>query len=356
MKASAHGLAARLLIAAAFIGPGGAANAQGTPRVPVIVDLDIGDDIDDSFALAFVLASPEFDVRGITTAWGDTALRVRMVERLLREVGVVGVPVFEGIRTESKTGFSQARWASGPHATGATPAITATGSRPSPASSRSTDAGDTPAPNASHPTPNAAVEFLLAQARAHPGEITLLALGPLTNVGAAIRRDPKAFGQLKRVVMMGGSVHEGYRKSDYQPATAAVAEYNIVSDVVAAQALFASGVPIAMMPLDSTSLRLDDQKRAAIFSHGSTLTDALTLMYEQWTNANQPWVSATPTLFDVMPVAYVLQPAFCPTVPLHIDVDATGFTRETPGVPNADVCLSGNKPAVFERLMKALLR
>jgi len=323
--------ALRVLAFAAALLLHGPASAQAAPTIPVVVDLDIGDDIDDSFALALLLASPEFELRGISTAWGDTALRARLVKRLLRELGRDDVPVAEGIGTKSQTAFTQARWASGPHRPGVADSA--------PSSARI-----------------ASVDFLLGQAARQPGELTLLALGPLTNVAAAIRRDPQGFRQFKQVVLMGGSVREGYSKSDYLPPRPPDAEYNIVADTAAAQTVFESGVPIVMMPLDATALRLDDQKRAALFAHGSVLTDALTLMYQQWTNAYQPWTSATPTLFDVVPVAWLLEPAACPLTPLRIVVDAQGYTREVPGAPNARVCLKADKPAVLDRLMRALLR
>jgi len=333
MNASLCCLALRAFLLAAALGLPAAAQAQVAPRIPVVVDLDIGDDIDDSFALALLFASPEFELRGISTAWGDTALRARLVKRLLRELGRDEVPVAEGLVTTSQTAFTQARWASGPHRPGTTDAA--------------------PAPSVAS---GSSVDFLLAQAARQPGQITLLALGPLTNVAAAIRRDPQGFRRFKQVVLMGGSVREGYSKSDYLPARPPDAEYNIVADTAAAQTVFESGVPIVMMPLDSTAVRLDDQKRAALFAHGSALTDALTLMYQQWTNAYQPWASATPTLFDVVPVVWLLEPSTCPLTPLRIVVDAQGYTREVPGAPNARVCLKVDRPAVLDRLMRALLR
>lgn len=309
------------------------------PVIPVLVDLDIGDDIDDSYALALVLASPQFELLGISTAWGDTALRVRLVQRLLRETGRTGIPVRQGLATPSSTLFTQARWASGPHpgATGTPPGS----ERPMP-------------PATAHD--GESIDFLLAQASARPGEITLLALGPLTNLAAALRRDPAAFGRFKQIVLMGGSLREGYRSSDYAPPRPPDREYNIVSDVAAAQAVFASGVPVVMLPLDSTAVRLDDQKRAAIFSHGSALTDALTLMTLQWSNAGQPWSSATPTLFDVVPVAWLLQPALCPTVPAAVVIEPDGHTREGSGPPNARVCLRSDRVGILDLLMGALLR
>jgi inosine-uridine nucleoside N-ribohydrolase len=292
------------------------------PRIPVIVDMDIGDDIDDAFALGLLLKSPEIEIVGITTAWGDTALRMRLLERLLRETGHGNIPVALGIKTVNPTPFTQARYAQ----RGAMPAR---------------------AP--------AAVDFLLQQIRQRPGQVTLLALGPLTNVGAAIARDPATFRQLKQVVMMGGSVRAGYRKSQYVPSRPADKEYNIVSDPAGARALFASGVPIVMMPLDSTQIRLDEVERNALFGHGSPLTDALTLLYHQWIDAYQPWSSTMPSLFDVVPVAWLIDPQVCPTTPLHITVGVDGTTREAAGTPNAAVCLASSQGRFFNVMMGRLL-
>src|SRR5256885_10845710 len=93
----------------------GQSNATGfvssAPKAKIILDTDIGDDVDDAFALGLALQSPEVEIVGVTTAWGDTALRARMVRRMLWETGHAGIPVAEGIATKSTTGFSQARWA-----------------------------------------------------------------------------------------------------------------------------------------------------------------------------------------------------------------------------------------------------
>ena len=174
-------------------------------RQQVIVDMDIGDDIDDSFALALLLQSPDIEIVGITTAWGDTALRGQLLERMLRETGHAGIPVAQGIAsTGNPQPFTQARYARR--------------GKPQPALP--------------------AVDFLLDQIKRQPGKITLLALGPLSNVGATIERDATTFGKLKQVVMMGGSVRTGYRKSQYVPARPADKEYNIASEVKGAQRLF----------------------------------------------------------------------------------------------------------------------
>jgi purine nucleosidase len=294
------------------------ASAVAAAKTKIIIDTDIGDDIDDAFAVGLAVSSPELEIVGITTAWGDTKLRARLVDRLLSETGNGSIPVAEGIPTVSKTPFSQARWA---------------------------QAGAAPK---AHPA--GAVDFLLNEIRQNPGEITLVAIGPLTNVGAAIERDPATFKKLRRVVIMGGSIRKGYGDLGYAPDHGPDPEYNIVSDITAAQKLFTSGVPLFVMPLDSTQLKLDETMRALLFRQGTPLTDALTLLYHQWGQQ-------TPTLFDVMAVAYVVDPELCPAEPLHIVVDNKGYTRTDPSAPpNASACLASDSDRFFHFLLPRLMR
>jgi purine nucleosidase len=160
------------------------------------------------------------------------------------------------------------------------------------------------------------------------------------NVGELIDRDRETFRKLQRVVLMGGSIARRYGDLGYAPDRGPEAEWNIKNDIPAAQKLFASGVPVFMMPLDSTQLKLDEIKREIVFQAGTPLTDALTLLYHEWGQQ-------TPTLFDVMTIAYILNPKLCPTKPLHISVDEQGFTRPTAGTPNAEVCLDSDPEAFF---------
>jgi purine nucleosidase len=288
-------------------------------RNKIILDTDIGDDIDDAFALALAMRSPEIEMIGITTAWGDTDLRARLVERFLKENGATEIPVAVGIETKSKANFSQSRWAQD---------------------------GEEFHKRAD------AVDFLLQQARKAPGEITLLAIGPLTNVGAAIERDAAAFKQFKRVVLMGGSIRKGYGDLGYAPDHGPQPEYNIASDVGAAQKLFSSGVPIFMMPLDSTQLLLDEVKRNLLFSAGTAMSNSLVALYYQWAERNR---TPTATLFDVMAVAYVVEPELCPVTEFHITVDAEGFTRPVAGAVNASACLVSDSERFFHFVLPRLM-
>jgi purine nucleosidase len=274
----------------------------------IIIDTDIGDDIDDVFALALALHSPELQILGVTTGFGDTQTRAKLVDRFLGETGHQDIPVGVGTPTTPKTSFTQRPYAQGGHF--------------------------------ARPTHPDAVTFILDQIRRYPGEITLVAIGPLVNVGGLIDKDPQAFRKLKRIVIMGGSIERSSGDSSYGPPTPPQPEWNILNDIPSAQKLFESGVPVYVMPLDATQLKLDEVKRAFLFRQGTPTTDALTILYYQWGHD-------TPTLFDPMTIAYILKPELCPVQPMHITVDDKGFTRAGHGAPNAQVCLHSDSEAFF---------
>lgn len=287
--------------------------AQGNSPEKIIIDTDIGDDVDDAFALALAVKSPELQVLGVTTAFGDTESRAKIADRFLGEVGRAEIPVLAGQPTSTKNPMSQRRYGESGHFV--------------------------------KPSHAEGVQFLLDQIRKYPGEITLIAIGPLMNIGATIDKDAATFRKLKRVVLMGGSVRRGYGDLGYTPPVAPVPEWNILNDVVSAQKLFAAGVPLFVMPLDSTQLKLDEVKRAFLFSQGTALTDSLAVLYHLWGQE-------TPTLFDPMTIAFVLKPELCPVKALRIRIDEKGFTREEPGTPNAQVCLDSNPDDFFRFYLK----
>lgn len=302
--------------------PATPATASGVAAPPqkVIIDTDIGDDIDDAYALALAVSSPQLQVLGVTTDWGDTTLRARLVKRFLDATGHSNIPVAAGLRTQPTAAFTQEYYAEGYQAT--------PGSWPD------------------------AVQFLQSEIRKYPGQITLIALAPFHNLGALIARDPAAFKLLKRVVLMGGSIHQGYGNLGYLPGEAPSAEYNIASDIPAVQKLFAAGVPIDMMPLDSTQLKLDEVMRPILFSAGTPLTNTLDTLTNEWTAATQ---NPTPTLYDAMAVAYVIDPSLCPTQPMDIVIASNGLTQVGTGEPNANVCLHSDSDKFFHFLLPQLM-
>jgi inosine-uridine nucleoside N-ribohydrolase len=290
----------------------GPAWGQAVSPEKIIIDTDIGDDVDDAFALALAVRSAELQILGVTTTFGDTEARAKIVDRFLGEVGRAEIPVMAGKAMATKNPMSQRRY------------------------------GESHFAKASH---GDAVEFLLEQIRKYPGEITLIAIGPLMNVGAAIDKDAATFRKLKRVVLMGGSIRRGYGDLGYTAPVAAMPEWNILNDVASAQKLFAAGVPLFVMPLDSTQLKMDEVKRAFLFSQGTAVTDQLTVLYHLWGQE-------TPTLFDPMTLVFALRPDLCPVQGMHIRVDEKGFTREEPGAANAQVCLASNAEDFFQFYLK----
>jgi len=291
-------LVAVLLLTAASL------SARDMPRpISIVLDTDIGGDIDDAFALALVLASPELNLRAVTTVTGDTQARARLAAKMLWEEGRREVQVAPG-EPGGKLPDAQTRWADG-------------FTSPSLLSEK-------------------AVDLLKAEIDRGRGEIVLVAIGPLTNVAALLKHYPGETKKIKRLVLMGGSIARGYYSG-----SGPTAEYNIAADVAAAQTVFSSGIPILMAPLDVTArLQLDAPRRQLLFAHHTPLTDALSALYALW---NQ----ATPTLHDPMAVALLINPGLCKTKPLAIQIDAQGMTRPVEGKPaNATVALETD-PARF---------
>jgi inosine-uridine nucleoside N-ribohydrolase len=107
-----------------------------------------------------------------------------------------------------------------------------------------------------------------------------------------------------------------------------------------------------MMPLDSTQIHLTPRELGTILSHGSPLSDQLTLLYHQWTGADA-W--RMPTLFDPVAASYAIRPELCPTKPMHLEVDDQGFTKPESGEPNAQVCLQADEQGFRELLLQRIL-
>jgi inosine-uridine nucleoside N-ribohydrolase len=270
-------------------------------RIPVILDTDIGTDIDDAFALALALASPEIELRGVTTVSSDAYTRALIVCRFLHAVGRSDVPVAAG-RPRRSEPESNGQYRYGLE-------------------------GDF----SNRPVAESAVEFLYRKLKAEPGKITLITIGDLTNIGRLLTDHPEAKPWIRRIVVMGGAVRVGYNGK-----APAVWEWNIRSDIRAAQVVFSSGIPLMVAPLDATMVRLEEPLRGQIFTAGTRLSGELQTLYKLWGKS-------TPVLFDPVALTLAFCEALCTIENLRLEVDSEGVTRETGGNPNAQVAMSIRK-------------
>jgi inosine-uridine nucleoside N-ribohydrolase len=268
-----------------------------------VLDTDIGSDIDDAFAVAMIMQSKQLDLKGVTTVTGDAQARARIVAKMLTLGGMGSVPVAAGA-SDPKPAFAQARWAEGF--------------------------------NGADLVSQPAVQLLKQAIDKEHGRMVVIAIGPLTNIAALLEQMPDARKKIREIVLMGGSIARGYT-----PGSGPTPEYNIAEDAGAAQAVFASGIPIRMAPLDVTArLQMDEPHRQQIFALHTPVTDALEALYQLW---GQP----TPTLHDPMAVSVLMDPSLCQTKRMHVDIEKNGMTRAgQKGSPNATVALETD-PAQF---------
>lgn len=254
----------------------------------ILLDTDIGTDIDDAVCLAYLLAQPNCDLLGITTVTGEAHLRASMADALCKVAGR-SIPIYPGADTpllvpQRQTLAQQAvRLAQWPHET-------------------RFPAGE-------------AVEFLRQTIRAHPGQITLLTIAPLTNIALLFRVDPEIPALLKRLVLMCGA---------YLPGAVRALETNARTDPHATAIVYRSGVPLhRSLGLDVTAhLTLAQADIRARFAH--PLLAPVLDFAEVWFNSGRDL-----TFHDPLAAAVIFAPDLCT------------YTRGTVVVELADSALLG---------------
>lgn len=301
-----------------------AAFAQGTEKhvpAPVIFDTDIGTDIDDAYALVALIRRPELEVLGVTTVSGDAVARARLAAKLLAVAGGrwTSLPVYAG--TSGSTQYmKQVEWADG----FSSPSLHTSGG----------------------------VEFMRREINARPGEVTIIAVGELTNVAALLEADPAIAKKIRAIALMGGAIYRGYA-----PGSKPEPEWNIKSNAAAARTVFTGGVPLLVAPLDSTAdLRLTAEMRVQLFARGTPLNDALAALNSIWRHTNT-WKGEHPTLFDVLAVELVMPRRPYELTALNIEVAADGLTKPVAGgKPNAQIALKVDEPVFMREFVERLTR
>ncbi len=310
------------------------------PMAPrkIIIDTDPGQD--DAVAILLALASPELDVLGLTAVAGNVplALTEKNARIVCELAGRPDIPVFAGAETPLKRKLVTAE-----HVHGKT----------------GLDGPTLPDPKmplqSSH-----AVEFIIDTLRIEPeGEVSLLPIGPLTNIAMAFERAPDIIGKVAEIVLMGGAYFE---VGNITPA----AEFNIYVDPEAAEIVFRSGVPLTVMPLDVTHKALTTRPRVEAFralgTQAGEMVAAWTDFFERFDK--EKYGSEGAPLHDPCTVAYLLEPDLFEgrhiNVEIEIGSDLTrGMTvadwwRVTERTPNATFIGSVNSDGYFDLLTRRI--
>lgn len=286
-----------------------------TPK-RIIIDTDPG--IDDSLAILLALASPEIQLEGLTVVHGNSSMEQGAINALsiLELAGASHVPVAEGCElplvqpsllapeTHGNTGLGYAKL---------------------------------PVPQG-RPIAQHGSDFLIEQIMSTPGEITLVAIGPLTNVALAIRQEPRIVGAVKELFIMGGALrHEGN--------TTPLAEFNTYVDPHAAHIVYHSGMPITLTPLDVTYqcvLLAEDVERIQEVASGIPpfIADA-TRFYMEFHDEYQGIQGCV--INDPLTLALTFAPELCDYEEQYVDVDISGGVSM--GKTFADFYKATGKPA-----------
>ena len=279
----------------------------------IILDTDIGDDVDDALALSFALLCGEIELLGVTTVFRDTARRADLACCVLDALGRGDVPVFAGLGKPLFDPASKGRADIESHRPRQMEAIQRY-------------------PGTSVPAAGRAVDFIIDTVMRGDGDITLVPIGPLTNIAAAFTMEPR-LAQKTTICLMGGCV--GQMR----------AEWNILCDPEAAHVVFGAGSPITMVGLDVTEkCRLNTAQVQAIGIVDRPINRLCFELIQLWSKGSG---RAHPVLHDPLAVAMVFNPAICDTRPDAIHVETRSDRLNGATVPirsdkrdaNAEVCV-----------------
>jgi inosine-uridine nucleoside N-ribohydrolase len=302
---------------------------------PVIIDCDPGHD--DAIAILLALASPEVDLRLVTTVAGNTTLANATANavRVLEFVGRGDVPVAAGCAAPLERPPFVAD-----HVHGST----------------GLDGPVLPPPSI-RPLPDHAVDLIAAVVEATPEPVTLIPTGPLTNLATLIDRHPAVAARLDGIVLMGGSIAEG----NMTPA----AEFNIWADPEAAHRVFESGLPVTMIGLDVTHRALATPahcRRLRAAGRTGTMVAELIEFFTEYHRITYGWDGAP--IHDALAVAAVIAPWLVTTKHVHVAVECRsdlcrGCTvvdvwRRTPNPANCHVAVDVRAEDFLEMLLERL--
>ena len=287
-----------LTLACLAFTPAFGADTPQVSRIPVILDTDIGDDIDDTWALGVLLESPELDVKLVVGDHGKPVYRARLLAKFLERAGRTDIPVGLGMDTRIHGDGRQAAWVAGYNLNAYPGKVYGDG-----------------------------VQALIDTIMKSPERVTVIAIGPTPNLAAALAREPR-IAQQARFVGMHGSVRKGYGNSPTPHA-----EYNVKEDAKACQRALSAAWDVTITPLDTCGLvQLKGADYAKVRDAKNPITQAIIENYRIWLEAGQKAQAdrESSILFDTVAVYLALADGLCTMEELPIRVTDDGFTREDP--------------------------
>nr|MBA3710379.1 nucleoside hydrolase [Planctomycetota bacterium] len=245
----------------------------------IILDTDIGDDIDDALALGLILASPELELLGVTTVYGNTVARARQARSILAVAGgkFRDIPVAAGCGATMSTR---------PPKNGGAAALLA-GTLPN------QDASCLPESQLPKLDPRHGVDFLIETIMAGAGDIVPVTIGAMTNLAMALVKEPRLAAKIPRIVSMAADFKKQF------------AEWNIKCDPEAAAVVFASGIPIDVTTFEMGQIAKFDR------GHIDRLRAGTSALAKQLAKTVDPWCTAhkdTPALYDPFAIATMVTP------------------------------------------------
>lgn len=300
----------------------------GAPRdpgtvLPVLFDDDGSQD--GTAALAFLLSHPGVSVRAITISYGEAHpdVYVQHIARKLDDMGIEGIPLGAGRDAPLAGSNAFPDWLR----------------------EGSDNFGGLAIPNADQTYPvQDAAELIVATVNASPEPITLFLSGAQTNLAKALRLDAGIAANITAVYIMGGAVYvPGNMRGAAPESDNEVADWNMYVDPQAAKEVFASGLPLYLVPLDATNQVTLNAEDISPWREGGPTADWAAEIYERWLES---FGGRNADVWDLMTAAVMLDPSLCGFAALPLDViTAEGATSGQTvvvegGTPNVTVCLA----------------
>jgi len=282
--------------------------------IPVILDTDIGGDIDDAWALSFLMACPELDVKLIVSDSHDTFEKARIISEFLKSAGRVDIPIGVGVKGAEGTG-SQEEWI-----------------KDYPGKVRLDG-----------------VQALIDTIMNSQEPITLLAIGPVPNLELALEREPRIV-QKARLIVMAGCIGKQEQGEPGFP------EYNVRKNAKAARKAYSAAWDVTMTPIDTVGkIRLEGECYAQVRNARNPMARLLMEQYHAWnqkqTTHRQDIARTSSILWDTLAIYLAVDDEFCHLRDIRLSVTDEGITKPTPDGKLTHVAIEWKDLDSFHKLL-----